>query len=74
VYHDVLKYTADYRDKRFVKTYADIGAQIRQGILEYVTDVKNRSFPAEEHVFRADQGVQESLGTLYGKGKVEVRS
>lgn len=74
VYHDVLKYTSDYREKRFVKTYADIGAQIRQGILEYVADVKNRSFPAEEHVFRADQGVQESLGTLYGKGKVEVRS
>ena len=74
VYHDVLKYTADYRDKRFVKTYADLGAQVRRGISEYVADVKNRSFPAEEHVFRADQSVQESLGTLYGKGKVEVRS
>ncbi|MGG6309545.1 3-methyl-2-oxobutanoate hydroxymethyltransferase [Paenibacillus macerans] len=73
VYHDVLKYSPDYRDKRFVKTYADIGSQIRRGISEYVSDVKNRSFPAEEHVFRAEAGVQDSLDTLYGKGKVEAR-
>lgn len=74
VFHDVLKYSANYRDKRFVKTYADIGADIRRGISEYVADVKSRAFPAEEHAFRADQGVTDTLDTLYGKGKVEVRS
>ncbi|WP_018751368.1 3-methyl-2-oxobutanoate hydroxymethyltransferase [Paenibacillus sanguinis] len=74
VFHDVLKYTANYRDKRFVKTYADIGTDIRRGISEYVADVKSRSFPAEEHAFRADQAVADTLDTLYGKGKVEARS
>lgn len=70
VYHDVLKYTPEYREKRFVKTYADIGTQIRNGISEYVKEVKGRSFPAKEHVFAAEEGV---LDNLYGKGKVETR-
>lgn len=30
VFHDLLRYTADYREKRFVKTYADIGAMIQE--------------------------------------------
>ncbi|MFD1178759.1 3-methyl-2-oxobutanoate hydroxymethyltransferase [Paenibacillus puldeungensis] len=70
VYHDVLKYTPEYREKRFVKTYADIGTQIRKGISEYVKEVKGRAFPAQEHVFAAEEGV---LDNLYGKGKVETR-
>lgn len=74
VFHDVLKYTANYRDKRFVKTYADVGTEIRKGISEYIAEVKSRAFPAEEHVFRAEQGVTDTLDSLYGKGKVEVRS
>ncbi|CAM2797096.1 3-methyl-2-oxobutanoate hydroxymethyltransferase [Paenibacillus sediminis] len=67
VYHDVLKYDSNYRDKRFVKTYADLGTIIRDGISAYVKDVKERKFPAEEHVFNAEDGV---LDSLYGKGKV----
>lgn len=70
VFHDVLKYTADYREKRFVKTYADVGAVIKQGIAEYVADVKSRAFPAEQHVFTADEAVVDSL---YG-GKVGTNS
>lgn len=70
VYHDVLKYDADYRDKRFVKTFADIGNEIRRGIREYVNEVKSGQFPAKEHVFHADDSVVDSL---YGKGKVDAR-
>lgn len=70
VFHDVLKYDPHYREKRFVKTYADIGVQIRTGIAEYVNDVKNKAFPEEKHGFSAEDGVLESL---YGKGKVEAR-
>lgn len=66
VFHDLLKYSPDYREKRFVKTYADIGSQIKQSISEYVVDVKNRQFPGPEHVFTVDDGV---LDSLYGKGK-----
>ncbi|GIP58232.1 3-methyl-2-oxobutanoate hydroxymethyltransferase [Paenibacillus woosongensis] len=68
VFHDVLKYAPDYREKKFVKTYADIGEQIRQGISEYVNEVKKRVFPGEQHVFAADEKVVDGL---YGKGKVE---
>lgn len=71
VFHDVLKYGSEYREKRFVKTYADIGAQIRTGISEYVNEVKSKAFPEEKHGFAAEDGVLEHL---YGKGKVESRS
>lgn len=71
VFHDVLKYTSEYREKRFVKTYANIGEQIRNGISEYVNEVKTRAFPAESHVFTAEEGV---LDQLYGKGKAESKS
>ncbi|WP_068781709.1 3-methyl-2-oxobutanoate hydroxymethyltransferase [Paenibacillus sp. GM2] len=71
VYHDVLKYTSNYRNKRFVKTFGDIGEQIRTGISAYVQEVKMRQFPAEEHVFTAEEGV---LDNLYGKGKAETHS
>lgn len=66
VFHDLLKYAPDYREKRFVKTYADIGAQIKHSISEYVADVKTRQFPGPEHIFSAEDGV---LDRLYGEGK-----
>lgn len=66
VFHDILKYTSDYRNKRFVKTYADIGATIREGIQGYVQDVKSAAFPSEEHVFSAEETVIEAL---YGAKK-----
>ncbi|WP_028544288.1 3-methyl-2-oxobutanoate hydroxymethyltransferase [Paenibacillus taiwanensis] len=68
VFHDVLKYTPAYREKRFVKTYADIGSTIRESMQNYVKDVKQRSFPAQSHAFHADDVV---LDSLYGHGKVE---
>lgn len=64
VFHDLLKYTDDYHAKRFVKTYADIGEQIRLGIEDYVKDVKTSAFPAQEHVFATEEGV---IDNLYGK-------
>ncbi|MEK3948965.1 3-methyl-2-oxobutanoate hydroxymethyltransferase [Paenibacillus sp. FSL H7-0703] len=69
VYHDMLQYSAPYREKKFVKTYSDIGALIRNSIGQYVEDVKNRSFPSEEHVFKADENVVEGL---YGNVKVKA--
>jgi 3-methyl-2-oxobutanoate hydroxymethyltransferase len=68
VFHDVLRYASPYREKRFVKTYADVGSLIREGISSYVQEVKDRSFPAEEHVFSADETVLESLYGGAGKG------
>lgn len=72
VYHDLLKYASPYRDKRFVKTYADVGSIIRDGIGQYVKEVKERSFPAEEHVFKTEYKAEISETTLYGGKKEKV--
>ncbi|OMF73145.1 3-methyl-2-oxobutanoate hydroxymethyltransferase [Paenibacillus glucanolyticus] len=71
VYHDILKYASPYRDKRFVKTYADVGTIIRDGISQYVREVKDRSFPAEEHVFKTENKAAVET-TLYGATKEKV--
>jgi 3-methyl-2-oxobutanoate hydroxymethyltransferase len=68
VFHDLLRYASPYREKRFVKTYADVGNVIREGISQYVKEVKERSFPDESHVFNADETVLESL---YGAARKE---
>lgn len=68
VFHDILRYASPYRDKRFVKTYADVGSVIREGISTYVKEVKERSFPSEDHIFKADEHVLESLYGASGKG------
>ncbi|MEC0205690.1 3-methyl-2-oxobutanoate hydroxymethyltransferase [Paenibacillus lautus] len=72
VFHDILKYASPYRDKRFVKTYADVGSVIREGITQYVKEVKDRSFPAEEHVFKAENPAGSETTTLYGSKKEKV--
>ncbi|WP_431090571.1 3-methyl-2-oxobutanoate hydroxymethyltransferase [Paenibacillus sp. 8b26] len=69
VYHDMLQYSAPYRKKKFVKTYSDIGTLIRDSIEQYVKEVKDRSFPGEEHVFKANENVVERL---YGNAKVKA--
>lgn len=63
VYHDILQYSSPYFEKKFVKTYADIGTTIRNAIQSYVDDVKTGQFPAEEHVFNAQPA---HIPSLYG--------
>ena len=71
VFHDVVQYASPYTPKRFVKTYGDVGSLIRSSIESYVKEVKNRSFPAEEHVFSAADGVVDGL---YGQRKEKVET
>lgn len=68
VYHDLLRYTDAYREKRFVKTYADVGGVVREAIGRYVADVKQSTFPEERHAFNADASVLDSLYGTAGKG------
>ncbi|MFC4777599.1 3-methyl-2-oxobutanoate hydroxymethyltransferase [Paenibacillus sp. GCM10023252] len=63
VYHDILQYSSPYINKRFVKTYADIGSAIRTAIGSYVADVKGGVFPEEKHSFPM---ASEKLNQLYG--------
>lgn len=73
VFHDILKYASPYRDKRFVKTYADVGSVIREGITQYVKEVKDLAFPAEEHVFKRENNAgSETTSALYGSQKEKV--
>ncbi|WP_027093614.1 3-methyl-2-oxobutanoate hydroxymethyltransferase [Cohnella thermotolerans] len=67
VYHDMIRYGSGIRDKRFVKTYADVGETIRSAIAGYVNDVKNASFPEERNGFRLDDQTALQLSdSLYG--------
>ncbi|MBD3918831.1 3-methyl-2-oxobutanoate hydroxymethyltransferase [Paenibacillus sp. PR3] len=67
VFHDILQYSSPYREKRFVKTYADIGTTIRSAIGAYVSDVKTGAFPEEKHTFQLEPGTV-VLPHLYGSG------
>ncbi|WP_270171523.1 3-methyl-2-oxobutanoate hydroxymethyltransferase [Paenibacillus sp. SYP-B4298] len=68
VYHDILQYASPYQPKKFVKTYADVGSTIRGAIRSYVEDVKERRFPAEEHVFAPGE-TRQAEPALYGAAK-----
>jgi len=69
VFHDIFQYASPYINKRFVKTYGDIGTLVREGLENYVKEVKGRIFPAENHVFVAKDHV---LDSLYGSGLTKV--
>ncbi len=69
VFHDIFQYASPYINKRFVKTYGDIGTLVREGLENYVKEVKERIFPAENHVFVAKDDV---LDSLYGTGLNKV--
>lgn len=62
VFHDALHY-GDPAAKKFVKKFADIGKQIREGIEDYVKEVKQRHFPDESHIFEVEE---RSVPQLYG--------
>lgn len=50
VIHDILGLCDKYSPK-FVKRYADISTTIRSGIDDYIREVRDGVFPAEEHSF-----------------------
>jgi len=51
VIHDMLGLFDDFTPK-FVKRYADVKAVMTGAVKEYLSDVKARQFPAEEHSFK----------------------
>ncbi|MED5017744.1 3-methyl-2-oxobutanoate hydroxymethyltransferase [Paenibacillus chibensis] len=71
VFHDLFQYASPYRNKKFVKTFGDAGTLIREGLAQYVKEVKERSFPDESHVFAAEDQVVENL---YGHGREKVNN
>lgn len=55
VFHDVLQYGLAGFLPSFVKTYANIGETIQNGLTEYVNDVKAGRFPQAQHTFHAKE-------------------
>lgn len=51
VLHDMLGLFDDFTPK-FVKRYADLKATVRDAVQNYIGEVKERKFPAEEHTFK----------------------
>ena len=37
---------------KFVKLYGDLGAQIEKSVANYAAEVRDRSFPTEDQVYR----------------------
>ena len=60
VYQDMLNMDEDFKPK-FVKTFADAGAVIKDGIKKYVDQVRDGEFPAVEHTFTMKEEVLEKL-------------
>jgi 3-methyl-2-oxobutanoate hydroxymethyltransferase len=50
IFHDLFGLYPDFRP-RMAKLYRDVGSTIRDGLKEYVDDVRSRRFPGEENRF-----------------------
>lgn len=62
VYHDVLGYGVN-RVPKFVKKYTDIDPHIKDALVQFSSDVRNRHFPERQHSFTMNE---EELKGFYG--------
>jgi 3-methyl-2-oxobutanoate hydroxymethyltransferase len=60
VFHDLLGITAG-RTPKFVKRYAEVHAQMVEGVRAYAQDVRARRFPDADHVYSVDPAEVERL-------------
>ncbi len=60
VYQDMLGMFTDYVPK-FVKQFASVGEVMKQAFSDYIEEVNNGTFPAEEHTYKIDDEVIEKL-------------
>jgi 3-methyl-2-oxobutanoate hydroxymethyltransferase len=55
VLHDLLGLNQDFVPK-FVKQYAQMADGLKNAVSEYIKDVRDESFPGQEHTYRSKQG------------------
>lgn len=60
VYQDLLGMFSDFTPK-FVKRYANVGEVMKEAFRNYIGEVKNGAFPAEEHEYKMDDDIIEKL-------------
>jgi len=69
VIHDLLGFFARFTPK-FVKKYADFQDEMRKAILEYIADVTERRYPAQEHsIEMPDEEWQMFLSNIVESGR-----
>ena len=60
VYQDMLGMFSDYIPK-FAKKFADAGTVMKSAFADYIKEVSEGTYPAEEHTFKIDDDVIEKL-------------
>lgn len=60
VYQDMLAMYPDFKPK-FVKQYTQLGSVMKDAFKQYIDEVKSGVFPSEEHTFKIDDEIIESL-------------
>lgn len=60
VYQDMLAMYPDFKPK-FVKQYTQLGSVMKDAFKQYIAEVKSGAFPSEEHTFKIDDEIIESL-------------
>ena len=60
VYQDMLGMFSDYSPK-FVKRFAEVGEVMKEGFTQYIKEVQESSYPAQEHTFKIDDEVLDKL-------------
>ncbi|NFL94792.1 3-methyl-2-oxobutanoate hydroxymethyltransferase [Clostridium botulinum] len=60
VYQDMLSMFSDLKPK-FVKSFGNIGESIKDGVSQYIKEVKEAKFPEEKHAFKIDDDVINKL-------------
>jgi 3-methyl-2-oxobutanoate hydroxymethyltransferase len=60
VYQDMLGLFSDYTPK-FVKRFAQAGDVMKSAFADYIREVQEGIYPAEEHTFKIDDDVLEKL-------------
>ncbi|ACQ53533.1 3-methyl-2-oxobutanoate hydroxymethyltransferase [Clostridium botulinum] len=60
VYQDMLSMFSDFKPK-FVKSFGNIGESIKDGVSQYIKEVKESKFPEEKHAFKIDDDVINKL-------------
>lgn len=60
VYQDMLALFDDFKPK-FVKHFANVGQVAREAFANYIKEVQDGTFPAEEHTYKIDDEVIEKL-------------
>jgi 3-methyl-2-oxobutanoate hydroxymethyltransferase len=68
VFHDLVGIHAGFAPK-FVKRFAEVGAEIRRAVTAYCEETRARSFPAPEHTFKIPDAEWKALEKALAPGK-----